>query len=185
MTEPPDAGQWLGYPKGAWLIVGVEFWERFSFYGMLALLALFLTGDPARGAFGWPDATALSLVGLYSGAMYALPAFGGHIADRVLGRRRAVALGAGLMLAGHILMASPAFIPEILSAWRGVPLAAALRGLGAPLGYLSQTEAIETAIHERGALLGVARGASWLSQAYTGAALGFYAALSVSFSETR
>jgi POT family proton-dependent oligopeptide transporter len=179
MTAPPGGpGNWLGYPKGAWLIVGVEFWERFSFYGMLALLALFLTGDPARGAFGWPDAKALSLVGLYSGAMYALPAFGGYVADRFLGRRRAVAIGAGLMLAGHVLMASPVFIPELLSAWRGVPLAEALRGLGAPLGYLPRSEAIDGAIAARGALFGIAQGASWLSQAYTGAALGFYAAIS-------
>jgi POT family proton-dependent oligopeptide transporter len=179
MTGSPDGpGTWLSYPKGAWLIVGVEFWERFSFYGMLALLALFLTGDPTRGAFGWPDAKALSLVGLYSGAMYALPAFGGYVADRFLGRRRAVAMGAGLMLAGHVLMASPAFIPDLLSSWRGVPLAEALRGLGAPLGYLLRTDGINEALAARGALLGIAEGPSWLSQAYTGAALGFYAAIS-------
>ncbi|HEY7818299.1 MAG TPA: peptide MFS transporter [Vicinamibacteria bacterium] len=177
MTAPPDGhGNWLGYPKGAWLIVGVEFWERFSFYGMLALLALFLTGDTTRGAFGWPDAKALSLVGLYSGAMYALPAFGGYVADRFLGRRRAVALGAGLMLAGHVLMASPVFIPEILSSWRGAPLAEELRRLETPLGYLPRTDAVEAAIATRGSLLG-GEGPRWLSQAYTGAALGFYAAI--------
>ncbi|HEY7817042.1 MAG TPA: hypothetical protein VIG29_02405, partial [Vicinamibacteria bacterium] len=124
------SSDWLGYPKGAWLIVGVEFWERFSFYGMVALLALFLTAAPARGGFGWPDAKALSLVGLYSGAMYALPAFGGYLADRVLGRRRAVAMGAGLMLAGHVLMASPVFIPLLLGLWRGEPLLEALQELG-------------------------------------------------------
>lgn len=168
---------WLGYPKGAWLIVGVEFWERFSFYGMLALLALFLTGDPARGGFGWPDARALSLVGLYSGAMYALPAFGGYVADRILGRRRAVACGAGLMLAGHVLMASPVFIPRILSAWRGLPLEDTLRELSVPLGYLWRSEAIEAAIVSRGASIGADRGVEWLSQAYTAASLGFYAAI--------
>jgi POT family proton-dependent oligopeptide transporter len=159
---------WLGYPKGAWLVVSVEFWERFSFYGMVALLALFLTAAPAQGGFGWPDAKALSLVGLYSGAMYALPAFGGYLADRVLGRRRAVAMGASLMLAGHVLMASPVFIPLVLGAWRGVPLLEALQELGAPLGYLVRPEAVESALASED---------DALAQAYLGAALGFYAAI--------
>ncbi|MGO8857395.1 MAG: hypothetical protein ACLQO1_17045 [Steroidobacteraceae bacterium] len=63
-----------GFPKGALLVIGVEFWERFSFYGMLAILALFLTASPTHGGFGWPATEALALVGAYSGAMYALPA---------------------------------------------------------------------------------------------------------------
>lgn len=177
MSSAADTGRWLGYPKGAWLIVGVEFWERFSFYGMLAILALFLTGDPAGGGFGWPDAKALALVGLYSGAMYALPAFGGYLADRVLGRRRAVSIGASLMLTGHVLMASPVFIPVLLGAWRGIPLLDALHSLGAPLGYLLRPEAIEASIASRGALLGIEEGTQWLSRAYLGASLGFYAAI--------
>lgn len=99
-----SARGWLGYPRGAWLIIGVEFWERFSFYGMLAILALFLTASPERGGFGWPATRALGLLGIYSGAMYALPAFGGYLADKVVGRRRAVAIGASIMLVGQVLM---------------------------------------------------------------------------------
>lgn len=102
----PRPGEWLGYPKGALLIIGVEFWERFSFYGMLSILALFLTASPLHGGFGWTAAEGLAFVGAYSGAMYALPAFGGYFADRVLGRRRAVTLGATCMLAGQIMLAS-------------------------------------------------------------------------------
>jgi POT family proton-dependent oligopeptide transporter len=79
----PRPGEWLGYPKGALLIIGVEFWERFSFYGMLSILVLFLTASPIHGGFGWPAAEALALLGAYSGAMYAFPAFGGYFADRV------------------------------------------------------------------------------------------------------
>lgn len=56
-------GEWLGYPKGALLIIGVEFWERFSFYGMLSILVLFSTGSPIHGGFGWPAAQALGLLG--------------------------------------------------------------------------------------------------------------------------
>src|SRR5580700_8682931 len=92
---------WLGYPRGAWLIIGVEFSERFSFYGMLAILVLFLAGDVQHGGFGWSSAQALGLVGAYSGAMYAFPALGGYLADRVLGRRLAVTLGASSMLLGQ------------------------------------------------------------------------------------
>jgi POT family proton-dependent oligopeptide transporter len=97
----------MGYPKGALLIIGVEFWERLSFYGMLSILALFLTASPAQDGFGWTAVQALALVGAYSGAMYALPALGGYLADRVLGRRRAVAWGASCMLVGQVLLAVP------------------------------------------------------------------------------
>lgn len=99
-----SAAGWLGYPRGAWLIIGVEFWERFSFYGMLAILALFLTASPTQGGFGWPASQALGLLGIYSGAMYALPAVGGFLADRVIGRQRAVAIGASIMLVGQVLI---------------------------------------------------------------------------------
>jgi proton-dependent oligopeptide transporter, POT family len=99
----------LGYPRAAWLVIGVEFWERFSFYGMLAILALFLTADAAHGGFGWSSARALALVGAYSGAMYAFPAFGGYLADRVLGRRHAVTLGASVMLLGQWLLVAGAY----------------------------------------------------------------------------
>jgi POT family proton-dependent oligopeptide transporter len=105
-----------GFPKGAVLVIGVEFWERFSFYGMLSILALFLTASPAAGGFGWPAARALALVGAYSGAMYAFPALGGYLADRVLGRRRAVTLGASCMLLGQILLAASSAIAGFYAA---------------------------------------------------------------------
>jgi proton-dependent oligopeptide transporter, POT family len=174
---PSRAGDWLGYPKGAWLIIGVEFWERFSFYGMLAILALFLTEQPARGGFGWSAADALLLVGAYSGAMYALPALGGYLADRVIGRRRAVAIGGTFMLLGHILMASPVFIPWWVGLWRGMPLLDALRGLGAPLGYLPRSGAVMAAITAHGAALEPRVGALWLGRAYLWSACGLYLAL--------
>ncbi len=103
----------LGFPRGALLIIGVEFWERFSFYGMLSILALFLTASPAQGGFGWPAVQALGLVGAYSGAMYALPALGGYLADRVIGRRRAVAWGASCQLLGQVLLATPWQTPRL------------------------------------------------------------------------
>lgn len=170
-------GDWLGFPKGAWLIIGVEFWERFSFYGMLSILVLFLTASPARGGFGWSATEALALLGVYSFAMYAFPAVGGFFADRVLGRRRAVMLGATCMLIGQVMLSSPVFLPELLGLWHGAPLLRSLHELGVPLGRLSHSGALDAAILEHGALLDTGAGAAWLRHAYLAASVGFFAAL--------
>jgi proton-dependent oligopeptide transporter, POT family len=173
----PRPGEWLGYPKGALLIIGVEFWERFSFYGMLSILALFLTASPLHGGFGWTAGEGLALVGAYSGAMYALPAFGGYFADRVLGRRRAVTLGATCMLVGQIMLASPVFLPELLGWWHGAALLQALHELGVPLGRVLPSEAVHAAILRHGVALEPRAGAAWLNQAYTVATFGFFFAI--------
>jgi proton-dependent oligopeptide transporter, POT family len=173
----PRPGEWLGYPKGALLIIGVEFWERFSFYGMLSILVLFLTASPTHGGFGWPAAEALGLLGAYSGAMYAFPAFGGYFADRVLGRRRAVTLGATCMLIGQIMLASPVFLPALLGWWHAAPLLQTLHELGAPLGRVLPSDAVNAAIVRHGAALEPRAGAAWLKEAYTLATLGFFVAI--------
>jgi proton-dependent oligopeptide transporter, POT family len=180
MTEAltkPWSDDLLGYPRGAWLIIGVEFWERFSFYGMLSILALFLTGSPAHGGFGWSAAEALALVGAYSGAMYAFPALGGYLADRVLGRRRAVTVGATFMLLGQIMLASPVFLPELLGGLHRAPLLQTLHELGVPLGHLLRSDAVQAAITQHGGALDARSGIAWLSQAYTVAAGGFFVAI--------
>ena len=171
------AGEWAGYPKGAWLIIGVEFWERFSFYGMLSILVLFLTARPERGGFGWSASEALALLGVYSFSMYAFPALGGFVADRVLGRRRAVALGASFMLVGQVMLTSPVFLPELLGWWHGAPLLEALQELDMPLGLLRHSGALDAAIAAHGALLDGGAGAGWLRHAYLAAAVGFFVAL--------
>jgi proton-dependent oligopeptide transporter, POT family len=171
------AAEWLGFPKGAWLIIGVEFWERFSFYGMLSILVLYLTATPIRGGFGWSATEALALLGVYSFAMYAFPALGGFFADRVLGRRRAVTLGASCMLIGQIMLSSPFFLPALLGWWHGVPLLQALHNLGTPLGRLHHSGALDAAIAHQGTLLDAAAGARWLNHAYLAATLGFFSAL--------
>lgn len=178
VTTPAAAAPGLlGYPRGAWLIIGIEFWERFSFYGMLAILALFLTDEVAHSGFGWSSAQALTLVGAYSGAMYAFPAFGGWLADRVLGRRRAVTLGASVMLLGQLLTASPGYLPALLGWWHHAPIAQGLRSLGVPLGQLSPGVDTAAAIARQGVLIDSLHGGAWLGQAYAASTLGFYAAL--------
>jgi proton-dependent oligopeptide transporter, POT family len=171
------AGEWAGYPKGAWLIIGVEFWERFSFYGMLSILVLFLTASPQRGGFGWSASEALALLGMYSFSMYAFPALGGFVADRVLGRRRAVAIGASFMLIGQIMLTSPVFLPELLGWWHGAPLLQALHELGMPLGRLRHSGELDAAIAIHGELLDAGAGVGWLRHAYLAAAVGFFVAL--------
>lgn len=80
-------------------------WERFSYYGMRALLVLFLVSDIAAGGWAWPREEALKLYGLYTGLVYVTPIIGGILADKVWGYRRAVLIGAFLMTLGHAFMA--------------------------------------------------------------------------------
>jgi POT family proton-dependent oligopeptide transporter len=95
----------LGHPAGLFILFFTEMWERFSYYGMRALLVLFLVSDIAAGGWGWPREEALRLYALYTGLVYVTPIIGGILADKLLGYRRAVLLGAVLMTLGHASMA--------------------------------------------------------------------------------
>jgi POT family proton-dependent oligopeptide transporter len=99
------ADTFLGHPKGLAILFLTEMWERFSFYGMRALLVLFLV-DKLRGGLGWSQASALDLYGFYTMSVYVLGIAGGYIADRWIGHKAAVLLGALLACAGHFLMAT-------------------------------------------------------------------------------
>jgi proton-dependent oligopeptide transporter, POT family len=81
-------------------------WERLSYYGMRALLVLYMV-NADRGGFGWTQAKALQIYGLYTGAVYLTPVFGGWLADRYLGQRRAVIIGGVLMMLGQFMMVVP------------------------------------------------------------------------------
>jgi POT family proton-dependent oligopeptide transporter len=125
-TASAAAGELLGHPRGLFLLFTTEMWERMSFYGMRALLVLYLT-DATRGGFGWEKGDALSLYGWYTGLVYVTPLLGGWLADRVLGQRRAVVIGGVLMMIGHFLMAVPDLPPSLLfGVPRAVPLYLAL-----------------------------------------------------------
>ena len=94
----------LGHPAGLFTLFFTEMWERFSYYGMRALLVLFLVSDIAKGGWEWTNAEAGQLYALYTGLVYITPIFGGLLADKLLGYRKAVVLGAILMTAGHASM---------------------------------------------------------------------------------
>jgi POT family proton-dependent oligopeptide transporter len=152
-TEPGDlqgvVAGFLGHPSALAWLSGAEFWERFSYYGMQALLVLYLTHvlllpghvEHVLG-FGYfrhalesvigplsPQALASAIFGLYAGLVYVMPILGGLVADLWLGRTLTVILGASLMAIGHLLMA---FETSLLPA-----LACLLLGCGAFKGNLA------------------------------------------------
>lgn len=102
----------LGHPAGLFVLFFTEMWERFSYYGMRAILVLFLTSSLMEGGWAWPRETALALYGTYTSMVYLTPILGGMLADKFLGYRNAVVLGAFLMTLGHASMAmeTPAFL---------------------------------------------------------------------------
>ena len=94
--------QWFGHPAGLATLFFTEMWERFSYYGMRAILILFMTSPIAIGGLGWPAEKAGPLYGLYTALVYLTALPGGWIADRFIGQRRAVMTGAIIIMFGHI-----------------------------------------------------------------------------------
>jgi POT family proton-dependent oligopeptide transporter len=139
-AEPEDAAplggedhvpDFLGHPRGLWYLAFTEAWERFSYYGMQSLLVLYMVKylllpgriehvvafESVRKLYGGLEGQALAsaIFGTYTASVYLTPIFGGFLADRLLGRRRTVLLGALTMAAGHFLMAfEPAFLFALL-----------------------------------------------------------------------
>ena len=97
----------LGHPAGLFVLFFTEMWERFSYYGMRAILVIFLTGAVIGDNPGWEWSTsaALSLLGTYAMLVYLTPLIGGWLADNKIGYRMAVVIGALLMTLGHASMA--------------------------------------------------------------------------------
>ncbi|MEC8133966.1 MAG: MFS transporter, partial [Bacteroidota bacterium] len=97
----------LGHPAGLFVLFFTEMWERFSYYGMRAILVIFLTGAVIGDNPGWEWSTsaALSLLGTYAMLVYLTPLVGGWLADNKIGYRMAVIIGALLMTLGHASMA--------------------------------------------------------------------------------
>jgi proton-dependent oligopeptide transporter, POT family len=97
----------LGHPSGLFVIFFTEMWERFSYYGMRALLVLFLTKSmiESNPGWGWPREHALAIYGTYTSLAYLTPILGGYIADKIIGYRWAVIYGCLLMTLGHLSMA--------------------------------------------------------------------------------
>jgi POT family proton-dependent oligopeptide transporter len=108
-------GSFFGHPPGLSTLFFTEMWERFSYYGLRPLMVLFMIAALRDGGFGFDRTTASSIVGIYAASVYLASLPGGFIADRLLGLRRAIFLGAVLISLGHLsiglsaIFAKPAF----------------------------------------------------------------------------
>ena len=102
----------LGHPSGLYVLFFTEMWERFSYYGMRALLVMFFTTSLLEGGWNWPREHAMAIFGSYVGLVYLSTMLGGYFADKKIGYRWAVLIGALLMSLGHGAMAleTPFFI---------------------------------------------------------------------------
>src|SRR5579871_5996501 len=108
----PRQRTFLGHPLGLYVLFFTEMWERFSYYGMRALLILYMVNY-----FKWAQKDASTIYKWYTSLVYLTPLIGGYLADRYLGNKRAVVIGATLMAIGHFLMAFeplPAFYAALI-----------------------------------------------------------------------
>jgi len=94
------------HPVGLYTLFATEFWERFSYYGMRALLVLYLTESLIAGGFGMDRSQALEIYGIFTGLVYLTPILGGILADKFLGQRKAIFIGGIVMAIGQFTLAS-------------------------------------------------------------------------------
>jgi proton-dependent oligopeptide transporter, POT family len=118
----------LGHPNSLFVLFFTEMWERFSYYGMRALLVLFLVTEVSKGGWGWSRAEATSLYGWYTSLVYLTPILGGYLADKLLGTRRSVLIGGFVIAAGHVSL----FLDTQLSFYIGLGLIVLGTGLFKP-----------------------------------------------------
>ncbi|MCE5090552.1 peptide MFS transporter [Staphylococcus devriesei] len=111
----PQKG-FFGHPRGLSTLFFTEFWERFSYYGMKAILAFYLYYSVSKGGFGLPQATALQIVSLYGALIYMSGTIGGWIADRIIGTRHALFYGGILIMFGHIMLTIPGNLTVVMIA---------------------------------------------------------------------
>jgi POT family proton-dependent oligopeptide transporter len=124
----PRERTFFGYPRWYGTLFVVDIWERFSFYGMLAILYLYVVAEPARGGLGMSTADGAALSGLYLALVFIASLPGGWLADRVLGPQRATMTGGLLIVAGHVCLA----VPVAGSLYPGLALIVAGTGLVKP-----------------------------------------------------
>ncbi|MBM7649457.1 POT family proton-dependent oligopeptide transporter [Bacillus ectoiniformans] len=102
----PQSG-FFGHPKGLFTLFFTEFWERFSYYGMRAILLYYMYYEISKGGLGLDQGTAASIMAIYGSLVYMSGIIGGWIADRLLGTSRTVFYGGVLIMLGHVVLALP------------------------------------------------------------------------------
>ncbi|MDQ0205733.1 peptide MFS transporter [Alkalicoccobacillus murimartini] len=106
----PQKG-FFGHPKGLFTLFFTEFWERFSYYGMRAILVFYMYYEVSKGGLGLPENTALAIMSIYGSLVYMSGIIGGWLADRLFGTSKAVFYGGVLIMLGHIVLAIPGSVP--------------------------------------------------------------------------
>ncbi len=107
-----------GQPKALYMLFMVEMWERFNYYGMRALLSLFMIST----VIGYSKATSSKIYGMFTALVYLTPVLGGYLADRYIGKRHSITIGAILMAAGQFTLAAYEIIPPQLALITGLVL---------------------------------------------------------------
>lgn len=100
----PQKG-FFGHPKGLFTLFFTEFWERFSYYGMRAILIYYMYYEVSKGGLGLEESTALAIMSIYGSLVYMSGVIGGWLADRIFGTSRALFYGGILIMIGHIVLA--------------------------------------------------------------------------------
>ena len=98
------------HPKGLYTLFATEMWERFSYYGMRALLVLYLTAELVNGGFGLDREASLEIYAIFTGLVYLTPLIGGWVSDKFFGQRKTVYIGGLVMAVGQFLLAASALL---------------------------------------------------------------------------
>jgi len=104
-SSPQEDRSFFGHPRGLSTLFFTEMWERFSFYGLRALLMLYMTAEITKGGLGWDNKKAAPIYALYAASVYFLPLIGGWLADRFIGAKRATLIGGIIIMCGHFTLA--------------------------------------------------------------------------------
>src|SRR5262245_32656268 len=110
MKNPAASRGFFGHPVGLSTLFATEMWERFSYYGIRPLLILFMTTTLLNGGFGFERPYASAIVGIYAASVYLMSLPGGWVADRLFGLRRAIQIGAVLIMLGHLSIGLTSFM---------------------------------------------------------------------------
>ncbi|MDM5190109.1 peptide MFS transporter [Bacillus sp. DX4.1] len=108
----PQKG-FFGHPKGLFTLFFTEFWERFSYYGMRAILLYYMYYSIAKGGLGIDQATATSIMAIYGSLLYMSSIIGGWVSDRLLGSSKTVFWGGILIMVGHLILSLPGSITTL------------------------------------------------------------------------
>ncbi len=107
MATQTSDHSFFGHPRGLATLFFTEMWERFSYYGMRAILILFMVDKIEKGGLGWSDSKAGAVYGMYTAMVYLMCLGGGWVADRITGQRRAVLIGGVFIAAGEFCLLAP------------------------------------------------------------------------------